>query len=153
MIIARAEESDLERILSIQRQAYVSEARLYDDFMIPPLRQSLQELHVEFREKVILKAILEEKLCGSVRVSLSGRTCLVERLIVDPVAQGRGVGSALLSAAEAVYPDAEMMELFTGSRSTQNLRFYEKRGYVRSHERVLTEKVIVVYLRKLLKRS
>ncbi len=127
-MIAQAEERDLERILSIQRQAYQSEAKLYGDITIPPLRQTLEELRAEFRLKLFLKAVLEQLLVGSVRVSLSGRVCLVERLIVDPAVQGRGIGSALLSAAEAVYPLAREMELFTGTRSAQNLRFYEERG-------------------------
>lgn len=148
MIIARAEEADLERILSLQREAYLSEARLYDDFTIPPLCQTIEDLRVEFRAKVILKAVIEQDLVGSVRVSLTGETCLLGRLIVAPAAQGRGVGSALLCAGEAVFPDARWVELFTGSRSTQNLRFYEKRGYVRSREETLSPRVTLVYLRK-----
>jgi len=150
MIIAHAQESDLEQILSIQREAYMSEAALYDDFTIPPLRQTLDDLRAEFRAKVILKAMAEQKLLGSVRVSLSGDVCLLGRLIVTPAAQGRGVGSALLSAGEAVFPGARVVELFTGSRSRQNIRFYEKRGYVRSHEEVLSPRVTLVYMRKLL---
>jgi GNAT superfamily N-acetyltransferase len=150
MIIARAEEGDLERILSIQREAYVSEALPYDDFTIPPLRQTLDDLRAEFREKVILKAVIKQDLLGSVRVSLTGDTCLLERLIVVPAAQGRGIGSALLSAGEAVFPDARWVELFTGSISKQNIRFYEKRGYVRTREESLSPRVTLVFMRKLL---
>jgi GNAT superfamily N-acetyltransferase len=107
-------------------------------------------LRAEFRAKVILKAIIEQHLLGSVRISLSGDTCLLGRLIVAPAAQGRGVGSALLSAGETVFFDARVVELFTGSRSTQNIRFYEERGYVRSHEETLSPRVTLVYMRKLL---
>jgi hypothetical protein len=77
MIIVPAEENDLERILAIQREAYLSEAALYDDFTIPPLRQTLEDLRAECRTKVILKAVVEQELLGSVRVSLSGDTCLL----------------------------------------------------------------------------
>jgi GNAT superfamily N-acetyltransferase len=150
MIIAHAEERDLERILGIQREAYVSEAALYDDYTIPPLVQTLDGLRAEFREKVVLKAVVERELLGSVRVSLAGDTCSLGRLIVTPAAQGRGIGSALLSAGEAVFPDARWAELFTGSMSAENIRFYEKRGYVRTREEALSPRVTVVYMRKLL---
>ena len=148
MIIARAEEHDLERILSIQREAYMAEGELYGDFTIPPLCQTLGELGSEFRAKVILKALVEEELLGSVRVSLAGDICRLGRLIVTPAAQGRGVGSALLSAGEKVFPEARWVELFTGSRSTQNLQFYQKRGYIRVREEVISPRVTLVYLRK-----
>jgi N-acetylglutamate synthase-like GNAT family acetyltransferase len=146
--ISRAEEADLATILSIQREAYRSEAELYDDFTIPPLVQTLEDLVAEFRTKVILKAVAEQRIVGSVRVELSGDVCLLGRLIVSPAMQGQGIGSTLLAAGEAVFPEARVVELFTGSRSTANLRFYENRGYVRSHEEVLSPKVTVVYLRK-----
>jgi N-acetylglutamate synthase-like GNAT family acetyltransferase len=148
MIITRAEEGDLDRILTIQREAYLSEAALYDDFAIPPLVQTLDDLRAEFRRKVILKAMVEQQILGSVRVALSQDVCLLGRLIVTPAAQGRGIGSALLSAGEVVFSGARSVELFTGSRSAANIHFYEKRGYVRSHEEVLSPKVTLVYLRK-----
>lgn len=40
--IARAD--DAEAILSLQKRAYESEARLYNDWNIPPLTQSLSSL-------------------------------------------------------------------------------------------------------------
>ncbi|MDD2706881.1 MAG: GNAT family N-acetyltransferase [Verrucomicrobiae bacterium] len=148
MNITRADECDLERILEIQRAAYRSEAVLYDDFTIPPLRQTLDELRAEFRDKVILKAVVDQKLLGSVRVVLSGDVCLLGRLIVDPTAQGQGIGSVLLSAGETVFPDARSIELFTGSKSVQNINFYGKRGYVRIREEVVSPKLTLVYMRK-----
>jgi predicted N-acetyltransferase YhbS len=146
--ISRAEGADLDRILSIQREAYRSEASLYDDFTIPPLVQTLDDLVAEFGTKVILKAVVEQRIVGSVRVALAGDVCLLGRLIVSPAMQGQGIGSALLAAGEAVFPEARCVELFTGSRSAANLRFYENRGYVRSHEEVLSPKVTLVHLHK-----
>ena len=81
-------------------------------------------------------------------MSLSGTACLVERLVVDPAAQKRGVGSALLAAAEAIYSEARTMELFTGAKSEWNIRFYEKRGYARFPEESLSGKVPLVCMRK-----
>ena len=47
--IARACLSDAAEILSLQRLAYQSEARLYGDWSLPPLIQSLPELIEEIR--------------------------------------------------------------------------------------------------------
>jgi len=34
----------MEEILSIQKRAYKSEAEIYDDFKIPPIVQTLEEI-------------------------------------------------------------------------------------------------------------
>lgn len=41
--IVQAEEADLEAILELQRLAYQGEARLLNDFSIPPLMQRLRK--------------------------------------------------------------------------------------------------------------
>ncbi len=149
--ILPAHEADLEQILAIQYVAYQAEAQLYDDFSIPPLRQTLPELQAEFHQKRILKAVLDGQIAGSVRVQLVQGVCFLGRLIVAPERQGCGIGSALLQAGEEAFPQAQCVELFTGSRSVDNLRFYEKRGYRRMREEVLSPKVTLVFLRKQLR--
>ncbi len=112
--ISGAGPADAEAILAIQKLAYVSEARIYGDFGIPPLTQNLEELREEFARKAVLKAAVGERLVGSVRGHLNGETCRVERLSVHPDYQGRGIGSALMRRLEQVFPEARRMELFTG---------------------------------------
>lgn len=43
-IITAASPADAAAILALQKLAYQSEARLYNDFSIPPLLQTLEEL-------------------------------------------------------------------------------------------------------------
>jgi ribosomal protein S18 acetylase RimI-like enzyme len=149
MKISSAERSDLPRILSIQKQAYLSEAAIYDDYSIPPLLQSLDEMNAEFESKTFLKADVDGALVGSVRVKLVDATCVIERLIVDPKFQKRGIGSALLVHAESVFAEARRFELFTGSRSTANIRLYGRHGYARFREQPLSSAVTLVYMQKL----
>jgi ribosomal protein S18 acetylase RimI-like enzyme len=146
--ISRAQRGDLPRILAIQKEAYLAEAAIYHDFTLPPLRQSLAEIGLESESKVFLKAEVDGILVGSVRVVLSDRTCLIGRLIVDPKFQRRGIGSALLSAAESVFPEAVRFELFTGSRSEANIRLYERHRYVRFREEALTSALTLTYMQK-----
>lgn len=53
--ISRATVDDAETILSLQRRAYESEARLYSDWAIPPLTQSVELLREEIQRSLVLK--------------------------------------------------------------------------------------------------
>jgi hypothetical protein len=55
--IMSADPADAGDILALQRLAYQSEARLYGDWDIPPLTQTLAELRAEFATLLVLKAV------------------------------------------------------------------------------------------------
>lgn len=131
MEILHATVSDAEEILLLQRAAYKSEAELHDDFNIPPLTQSLNELREDFKIKTILKVIENGHLLASGQARLENGSCYIGRMAVWPQHQGKGIGSKLLTALEAVFPNAARFELFTGENSTSNLAMYEHRGYKR----------------------
>ena len=132
----------------MQRIAYQSEARLYEDGLIPPLTQSLENLRSEFSEKVFLKATLGGLIVGSVRGSFDGGTCTVGRLIVHPRHQRSGIGTALLQAIEKCFADAERFELFTGEQSEGNIRLYTALSYRILRKEVLSPRVTVVFMEK-----
>ncbi len=148
VIIAAASPADVEAILTLQKLAYQSEARIYNDFSIPPLRQTPEELLREFAHKTVLKAVLGQRLVGSVRGFQQGDTCFVERLIVHPELQGRGIGSALMQRLEDTFPGARRAELFTGHQSRRNLRLYDRLGYRVFKQEPVTANLIFVYLQK-----
>jgi len=146
--IERASLDDAPAILELQKLAYQSEARLYDDWKLPPLTQTLVALREEFAASVTLKATEVGRLVGSVRAREANGVCQVGRLIVHPEQQGHGVGTMLLRHIEAEFPGASSFELFTGSRSEGNLRLYERLGYLRNREQVLSQSVTLVFLEK-----
>jgi ribosomal protein S18 acetylase RimI-like enzyme len=151
MEIVRADRRDAEAVLQLQRLAYASEARLYNDWTIPPLRQTLAELLRDFETMTILKAVRNGRIVGSVRGRVVDGICEVGRLIVAPDCQRQGIGSALLQAIETACncaSEVAAFELFTGSLSEGNLRLYRRHGYVPERERVLSPQVTTVYLRK-----
>ena len=87
-------------------------------------------------------------MVGSVRGREVNGVCQVGRLIVHPDLQGQGVGTMLMRHVEAEFPRASLFELFTGTRSEGNLRLYERLGYVRSREKILSPSVTVAFLEK-----
>lgn len=52
MNIEKAEIEDLQEILDLQYLAYQSEARLLNNMDIPPLKQTLEDVFKEMREKL-----------------------------------------------------------------------------------------------------
>jgi ribosomal protein S18 acetylase RimI-like enzyme len=140
--------TDAESILSLQKRAYESEARLYNDWSIPPLVQTLSSLVEELNAITVLKAVEGGVIVGSVRAKLDGATCSIGRLIVEPARQGHGIGTALLQAVESSFPNATQFELFTGSRSEGNIRLYRRHGYAVVRTEQLSEQVSLVFMHK-----
>lgn len=130
MEIQNAVLSDAGEILALQRAAYISEAELHDDFGIPPLTQTIEELISEFENKKILKITENGALLASGQARFSEGCCYIGRMAVWPNLQGKGIGSALLSALESSFSGTNRLELFTGENSTRNLAMYKRRGYV-----------------------
>lgn len=129
MFITKAVENDLQTILELQYLAYQSEAQLFHDSDIPPLKQTLQEVISEYKKGTILKALDgNNKITGSVRAYCENGTVYIGKLIVHPDCQRNGIGTKLLLEIERIYPN-KRYELFTSSRSTGNIKLYERLGY------------------------
>lgn len=152
--ILAATPADAPGLLALQRLAYQSEARLYGDWSIPPLIQSLEELRAEFATHAVLKAVEGdpsggEALVGSVRARMDAAgICRIGRLMVRPDRQRRGLGAALLTAMEARFPRAGRFALFTGHLSAGNLRLYERLGYRPVERRAAHPGLTLVFLEK-----
>jgi ribosomal protein S18 acetylase RimI-like enzyme len=147
-IIERATRADATDILRLQKLAYAAEARLYDDWLLPPLVQTLDELRAEFTVSVVLKAVADGVIIGSVRARRAADTWQIGRLIVHPDYRGQGLGTRLLRHIEGESGEIRKLELFTGHRSTANIQLYERLGYVRSREQVQSPAVTLVFMGK-----
>lgn len=148
MIIIKAEIADLEQILQLQYLAYQSEAKLLNNFSIPPLKQTLEEVRREYERGIFLKAVDEKgSVIGSVRAYTDSDTTYIGKLIVQPEKQSQGIGSKLVSAIERECPSMRY-EIFTSDKSVRTIRLYEYLGYVRFKEEKITDKLNIVYLEK-----
>jgi len=146
--IVRAEITDAEEILELQKIAYRSEAVLYDDWSIPPLTQTLDDIRKEFAHKTFLKACDAGGVIGFVRACVNDGVCHIGRLIVHPGFQRKGIGSRLMAAIEAEFPSVGRFELFTGNMSEGNIRLYERLGYRIFRTDRMSPKVDMVFMGK-----
>ena len=146
--IGRATPADAAAILQLQRCAYQSEARLYQDWSLPPLLETQEQLQAEFATSVILKAELNGSVVGAVRGRSCARRCAVGRLIVSPDWQGRGIGRALLQRIESEFPQVECFELFTGARSERNISLYQSLGYRQYRAQAITDRLTLVWMER-----
>ncbi|MDQ1276440.1 MAG: hypothetical protein QG610_2018 [Euryarchaeota archaeon] len=147
--ISQATFEDAVEILDLQKLAYQSEAQAYDDWTIPPLLQTIEEIQYEFNTHSFLKAVNKHSIIGSVRTHMMGDTCHIGGLIVHPNWQNKGIGTRLMAEAENMNQNATRFELFTGSLSIKNIHLYHKLGYQEFRREQLSSKVELVYLEKI----
>ena len=148
MIITKAEYIDLRQILNLQYLAYQSEAKLLNDFSIPPLRQTIEEVKIEYEKGIFLKAVNENgEIVGSVRAYKDNNSAYIGKLIVLPEKQGNGIGTELLRTIEHECV-ASRYELFTSNKSVRNIQLYERLGYVKFKEQKIADGLVFIYLEK-----
>jgi ribosomal protein S18 acetylase RimI-like enzyme len=147
--IQKAAPDDAAAILEIQYQAYRQEAARYGGVTLPPLLETVDALRTAMKTHVVLKALVDGVIVGSVRGQETDGTCYIGRLVVAPDYQGRGLGSALLAAIEDAFAPVRRFELFTGHLSLRNLGLYARRGYEEFRRQREDDVVTLVFVEKL----
>ena len=147
-MIVKADYKDLQKLLQFQYLAYQSEAALFGSKDIPPLKQTLDEVIAEFREGIILKMVDEnDVIIGSVRAKESNGTVYIGKLMVHPDHRCNGYGARLLAEIERYDPE-KRYELFTSTRSIDNIKLYRKSGYKEFARKAVNDELQFVYMEK-----
>lgn len=146
--IYKANYEDLPEILQLQYLAYQSEAELFGSRDIPPLKQTLDEVIGEYNAGIILK-ILDNSgnIIGSVRAKEDKGTVYIGKLMVHPQHRRHGYGTRLLNEIERYFPE-KRYELFTSTRSIDNIRLYQKSGYKIFKQKTVNDELQFVFLEK-----
>lgn len=134
--IGPLERQHAGEVLTVQRAAYLIEAKRYAMWELPPLVETVEEIEHHISSGMpAVGAWLGHRLVGSVRGKVDGERMEVARLSVAPDMGGRGIGRKLLEAMTALTPDSvEVVWLFTGGESANSLALYESAGFVRVSE-------------------
>jgi ribosomal protein S18 acetylase RimI-like enzyme len=148
MNIQKATFDDLPQILDLQKQAFLSEAKLLSDFSIQPLTQTLEELEKEFSQSTILKFENDQnEIIGSVRFYEKDNRVFVGKLMVRPDCQNKGIGTKLLQSIETYFTN-KTFELFTSSKSEKNISLYQKVGYKEFKRETISAELEFVFMEK-----
>ena len=147
--IEKANLEDVDEILRLQYLAYQSEAALFENIDIPPLTQTIDEVTEEYEKGLILKMIDDDgAIIGSVRAKEADGTVYIGKLIVHPDHRRKGYGRRLLTEIERNFP-GKRYELFTSTRSKDNIRLYQDNGYREFDQRIVKDDLIFVYMEKM----
>ncbi|MGI8457605.1 MAG: tRNA (guanosine(37)-N1)-methyltransferase TrmD [Propionibacteriaceae bacterium] len=141
--ITVAEATDAGEVLTVQRAAFLGEARLLGTTDLPPLTETLVEVAEALVAQRVLVARRGARVVGAVRGRQRGSVWEVGRLAVAPDEQGQGTGSRLLTAIEEAAPaGVTTFRLDTGTVSAGNVGFYSRRGYGETGRRIFGPHVI-----------
>ncbi|GAA4213609.1 hypothetical protein GCM10022220_38830 [Actinocatenispora rupis] len=147
VVVGPARPADAGELLTVQHAAYVREALRYG-VAIPPIVEDAAGVGAAIEAGGVLVARDGGRIVGTVRVRRVGADAEIGRLAVAPDRQGGGLGTRLLTAAEAAEPDAARYVLFTGHASDRNLDLYRRLGYAETHRAPGPTGVELVYLAK-----
>jgi ribosomal protein S18 acetylase RimI-like enzyme len=146
--ILKAEAGDLDEVLALQKLAYRSEAEIYNDYSIPPLHQTIDEVREEYKDLLFLKVVDDDKVIGSVRAYEENDTCYIGKLIVEPSFQNSGIGTKLMLEIERRFEGVKRFELFTGYKSKKNLHLYDKLGYRAFRREIISDRLTLIFMEK-----
>ena len=146
-MIEKAKHDDLKEILDLQHLAYITEAKRFNNMNIQPLTETLNELIEEFNKGIVLKLTIDNKIVGSIRAYEKDDTAYIGKLMVHPEYRNKGYGSMLLKEIEECYKN-KRFELFTSTRSIENIRMYERVGYKPYKTEKIDNELEFIYLEK-----
>ena len=149
LTIAVATEADAGELFTVQRAAFVDEAREFGTPFIPPLNETLDELRAAFGAVTFCKAMDGTRVIGGGRLRINQHVGWIERLAIAPDCQGRGVGSAIMHALEAGAPaSVTRFDLHTAAARTLNLAFYRRHGFHEVEQIIDPTGIVVVHFSK-----
>lgn len=147
VILRRAVETDAGELLTLQRAAYATTARLYRDPFLPPLLETCQQVAEAIRSQIVLAAVDGHRIVGSARVRIEGSVGHMGRLVVAPDREGSRIGVRLLKALQDhAPPSVRRFELFTGALSTRHIALYRILGFEEFGRRRSDEGIELVYM-------
>ena len=136
--IEKATILDAENLTEIMRRTFDEEAKrwlcgqgdIIDYNIQPPGYSSVEMMKYSIEELDSYKVIMDEKIIGGIIVTISGKSYgRIDRIFVDPVYQGKGIGSHVIKLIEGEYQSIKIWDLETSSRQINNHHFYKKMGY------------------------
>ena len=127
--VRKAIKDDIEKILTVQKKAFLFQANKYNDHDMPPMQETYEGVLDDLNKHLIFVAIVNSGIVGSVRIIKSNDEAEIKRLSVDDDYHDNGIGQMLIKVSEMQYPELKRIWLLTGSKSYKSIALYKKLGY------------------------
>ncbi|MES9695869.1 GNAT family N-acetyltransferase [Bacillus sp. JJ927] len=136
--IEKATILDAEKLTEIMRRTFDEEAKQWlcdqdgviDYNIQPPGYSSVEMTIYSIEELDYFKVRMDEEIVGGIIVTISGKSYgRIDRIFVDTIHQGIGIGSQAIKFIEEEFPSVRIWDLETSSRQVNNHHFYKKMGF------------------------
>lgn len=132
-VVRKAVEEDIPQIKDVSKEAFnmYAEGAGITAF-VSPLEETYDDLRKEINSKIVLVAVLDGLIVGSVRIEInSDKTAYLSRFGVRGDFQNQGIGKILMNAVDNAMNALGITNLYlhTASRMFSLVRFYYGRGF------------------------
>jgi 8-oxo-dGTP pyrophosphatase MutT (NUDIX family)/N-acetylglutamate synthase-like GNAT family acetyltransferase len=131
-------------VLDLQKKSYKIEADLIGTDEIPPLKETFEQL--QNCGETFMGYYIEGLLAGAVSFKKEGKVLDIHRMMVHPDYFRRGIAGKLL--AEIERQDCQEILVSTGAANTPAIKLYEKLGFVRQHDSVVGNGLVIANFKK-----
>ncbi len=161
LTIERARADDVDSIKQVLSETW------FDTYGSHLSRSTIEQVTTHWHDPNLLRSQIEkqgnyfavarddEKIVGLITViGVTSEELYLPRLYVHPEYQRRGIGSALLDAAIAAYPDATTIRLDVEQQNAKGLSYWRKQQFVEIGaviEQIGTESMTVLAMEKRLR--
>ncbi len=147
MVIKQATPEDAAEILALHTLASRGTALPFNPH-IPHATPTLEELRRACMQQVVLKAVENNIIIGTISGCLQDETCYISDLVVHFDYRNQGIGCALMDALETRLASAHRFELTTALTNKRHLYFYQKCGYRLFKAEKITHDLVLIFLEK-----
>lgn len=133
-------------MFTLQRAAFVDEARLYGTSEVPALCETYDEFVNRLTQSESWVAVDQNRIVGAVSLRTYRGAPDVERLMVAPDRRGESIGTKLMMALEraAFESGCRSIQLIVGDLAVENQLIYKHLGWHRTSTFHLADNASVV---------
>ncbi len=127
-----AEESDIESIIQITREAFAKYKEMTGAATLDALEETPEDIKKDIETKMVLIAMSEGESVGCVRVEINpDNTAYLTRFAVKVTSQNNGIGKSMMNHVDKLMQKrgVKKISLYTASKAASLMRFYYGRGF------------------------
>ncbi|GGA86423.1 N-acetyltransferase [Ornithinibacillus halotolerans] len=140
--IRRSLETDLKKLLKIQKEAFAKDLLTYQDYQTSPVNEPLERLLAKINQFLHYTILLEQEIIGGIDIrNLGDGRYRLNRIFLAGAHQNKGFGTHIMQLIENEFPNAKTWNLDTPHLNIRNQHFYEKLGYKKVGEHHVSDKL------------